>query len=121
MVSRVEIAPQALADLDGIADYIMEHGGFEQAERWFNGIVDALASLQDMPARCPIADESGGLGEEVRVLLHGRRGRQYGVYFSIHRDTATVRIFHVRHWARKRLGARDLQALMSQLSSRGEA
>ena len=72
MAFRVEIAPQAWADLDAIADYIKQRGSFESAQRWFNGIIDAIAALTDMPGRCPIAEESGELGQEVHLLLYGR-------------------------------------------------
>lgn len=85
MAFRVEIAPRAFNDLNEIAYYIKRNAGFRQAEEWFNGIVEAIRTLEDMPGRCPVADESEDLGQEVRVLLHGRRNRKYKVYFSIER------------------------------------
>lgn len=106
MAFRVEIAPRALSDLDAIAEYITERGSFEQAEQWFNGIVDAIASLKDMPRRCPVAAESKELGREVRLLLHGKGNRRYKIYLSVCPETSTtgvVRVFHVRHWARQEL------------------
>jgi len=96
---RVEIAPQAYADLDAIADYIEERGSFASAERWFNGIIDAIESLKAQPGRCPLAGESEELRAEVRLLLYGKRNRRYKVYFGIDSETETVRVFHVRHWA----------------------
>ena len=109
MAFRVELAPRALADLDQAADYIKEHGSLEQAEKWFNSMFDAIASLQKMPTRCPVAEESEGLSQEVRLLLHGRRGRCYRVYYYIDHYNQTIRVFHVRHWARERLSAEELQ------------
>jgi plasmid stabilization system protein ParE len=76
---RVEIAPQAYADLDAIADYIEERGSFASAERWFNGIIDAIESLKAQPSRCPLAGESEELRAEVRLLLYGKRNRRYKV------------------------------------------
>jgi plasmid stabilization system protein ParE len=62
MVFRVEISPEALADLDAIARYIRERGSFESAERWFNGIVDSIRSLAELPN---IAIQ--GYGDAARV------------------------------------------------------
>jgi plasmid stabilization system protein ParE len=111
MAFRVDVSPEAFADLDAISAHIRERGSFESAERWFNGIVDAIRSLAELPNRCPVADESENLQTEVRLLLHGKRNRRYKVYFAIHHESETVRIFHVRHWARKPLTNEELEEL----------
>jgi hypothetical protein len=49
---RVEIAPQAFEDLDAISANIRKGGGFENAERWFNGPIDAIRTLEVRPSRC---------------------------------------------------------------------
>ena len=72
-----------------------------------------------MPARCPVASESKELGEEVRLLLHGRKNRTYKIYFAIQHATAStglVRIFHVRHWARQGLSPYELQDLVEKFA-----
>ena len=79
---------------------------------WFNGIVASIKTLRDAPQRCPLAEESQQLQAEVRLLLHGKRNRRYKIYFTIHRATGTIRVFHVRHWARKPTGTGDLDDLM---------
>lgn len=114
MAFRVEISPQAFADLDGIARYIEQQASFEQAEAWFNGIILAIRTLANLPHRCPLADESADLGQDVHVLLHGRRNRKYRVYFSIQEKTSSkgrVCVLHVRHWARKSLNLEQLKQL----------
>jgi plasmid stabilization system protein ParE len=119
MAFRVEIEPQAFEDLDSMAGYIKKKSSFAVAERWFNAVIDDISSLKDMPARCPIAPESEDLGEEVRLLLHGRKNRTYKIYFAIHYETSstgTVRVFHVRHWARKALNPDELQELMDEFA-----
>lgn len=119
MAFRVEIAPRALRDLDEIAEYIKRGGGFGQAEEWFNGMIDAIRTLEEMPARCPIADESYELGQEVRLLLHGKRSRKYRVYYAIRHDAPSagaVLVFHVRHWARKSLSGSQLRKLINDHS-----
>ena len=96
MAFRVEISPRAVNDLDEIARYIKEQSSFGQAEEWFNGIIAAIGTLEDMPRRCPIADVSKELGQEVRLLLCGKRNRKYKVYYSIRQktpSTGTVQVF----------------------------
>ncbi|MGD0126034.1 MAG: type II toxin-antitoxin system RelE/ParE family toxin [Terriglobia bacterium] len=113
MAFRVEIAPRAFHDLDEIAGYIEQQASFEQAEQWFN----AIRTLGEFPHRCPIADESRALGYEVRVLLHGKRNRQFKVFYSVQQktpSTGSVRVFHVRHWARTRLHTDALRELIAK-------
>jgi plasmid stabilization system protein ParE len=112
MAFRVEVSPRAFEDLDAIAGYIRRHGSFESAEGWFNGIMDAIKTLRQAPPRCPLAEESRQLRTEVRLLLYGKRNRRYKVYFAIHTGTETIRVLHVRHWARKPAGAGELDDLM---------
>ena len=120
MAFRVEVEPQALEDLVAIAEHIKEHS-FETAERWFNGVMRAIWRLQESPSRCPVTSESEDLGQEVRLLLHGRRNQSYKIYFTIHHETpstGTVRVLHVRHWARRPLTGDEFENLMNE--PRGE-
>jgi plasmid stabilization system protein ParE len=123
MAFRVDVSPRAFEDLDGIADYITKHGSFDRAQKWFNEMVDAIASLKDMPCRCPVADESEELGREVRFLLHGKRSPMYKVYFSVHEESpasGAVQVFHVRHWAQRGPAADELDQLMEEADSEQE-
>jgi plasmid stabilization system protein ParE len=104
MVFRVEISPEAFSDIDRIADYIREQGSFERAERWFNGIIDAIRSLIELPERCAVAEQSRHVNAEIRLLLYGNRNRRYKIYFAICHESRTVQVFHVRHWAMKPVG-----------------
>jgi len=114
MAFRVELSSEAFWDLDRISSYIRENASADTAERWFNGIFAAIRSLSQMPARCAIAPESADLEAEVRLLLHGKRKRCYKVYFAIHQQTETVRVFHVRHWARRPVETDELADLMDE-------
>jgi plasmid stabilization system protein ParE len=117
MAFRVELAPRAFDDLDEIADYIRRNGSFKQAEDWFNAMIDAIRMLEHMPSRCPVPDESEDVGQQVRVLLHGKRNRRYKVYYAFQESgpsTGRVRVFHIRHWARKSLLAGELRELMDE-------
>lgn len=79
MAFRVEVAPQAFEDLDAIVENIKTHGSRESANRWFRSMMRSIRSLEQMPGRCPIAEESDELGREARCLLHGRRNRAYKI------------------------------------------
>jgi plasmid stabilization system protein ParE len=114
MAFRVEVSPEAFGDLDAIAAYIRRRGSYESAERWFNEIIDAIRALGEMPNRCPLAELSRELEAEVRLLSHGRSHRRYKIYFAVHTETEIVRVFHVRHWARKPADADEIEELMDK-------
>jgi len=121
MAFHVEIQPQAYDDLDLIAGYIKDRSSFATAEKWFNGIMDQIATLEAMPERCPIASESEDLGQQVRVLLYGRKNRTYRVFFGVKQTSPShgvVSVYHVRHWARKPLTNEELEELMDDQENR---
>lgn len=45
MAFRVEIEPQAFEDLDFIAEYIKKKSSLTVGERWFNGMIEAIAGV----------------------------------------------------------------------------
>jgi plasmid stabilization system protein ParE len=61
MEFRISISPSALADAEAAYLWIRE-GDPQMADKWFNGLLDAIDSLQSLPARCPAAPESEELG-----------------------------------------------------------
>jgi len=83
MAFRVEIAPQALKDLDAAYLFIKKENP-SHAATWLLGIIDAILSLEKLPNRCPRASESAEVGQDIRILLHGKRHRVYKIFFSIH-------------------------------------
>jgi plasmid stabilization system protein ParE len=94
-----------------IAAYIRRRGSLASAERWFDGVMAAIKTLCRAPQRCPLAGEFQQVRTEVRLLLYGKANRRYKIYFAIHKETETVRVFHVRHWARKPAGIGELDDL----------
>jgi hypothetical protein len=94
-------------------------GSFESAQRWFNGIIDAIRSLDEMQGVVRVAEESEDLRAEVRVLLYGKRARRYKIYFAVHGESGTVRVFHVRHWAMKPVERDELEELMDESPENG--
>jgi plasmid stabilization system protein ParE len=117
MAFRVEISPRAFNDLDDIAQYIKQRGSFEQAEKWFNGIIiAAIRTREDFPHRCQVAEESEELGQEAAPAVRKAQPPQYKVYYSVQQtkpSTGTIRVFHVSHWARITLSSDQLWKLMA--------
>ncbi|BDC52410.1 hypothetical protein F183_A47250 [Bryobacterales bacterium F-183] len=101
MAFRVEIAEEAYADLDAIAEYIQQRGSPESANRWFDATLRDIHSLAETPTRCPVAPGMSVPGYEVRILLSGRRNRMYKIYFLLRHDVQVVYVLHIRHWARQ--------------------
>jgi plasmid stabilization system protein ParE len=77
----------------------------DYADRWFRGLMNAIATLQEKPLRCMLARESSILPEELRQLLYGQGRNRYRVLFSSQSDL--VQILHVRHVAQKDLTEED--------------
>lgn len=80
------------------AAYLLEHAGPVVAERWYQALASALASLSSMPRRCPLAREHEAFpGIELRQLN-----------FMSHRLIFTIRkrevhVLHIRHVAQENL------------------
>ncbi len=97
MKYRVLIEPRAKADLKAAYLYIAEDSP-AQSDDWFADLLKAIATLERMPRRCPLAIENAAFDEEIRQLIHGN----YRVLFTISGSEVTVT--HVRHAARRPLG-----------------
>ena len=80
MAFSVEIEPQAFDDIDELASAIRRGSSLEMAQRSFNGMMAAIASLGEVPERCALAPEAEELGDAIRLLLHGRRNRSYKIF-----------------------------------------
>ncbi len=63
------------------------------AERWWNGLVDAILSLEEMPKRCPLAREDARFDEDIRQLVY----KSHRILFTLRGDR--VHILHIRHSA----------------------
>jgi toxin ParE1/3/4 len=96
--------PRAEADLDEIFLFIRATVS-PPAERWFVGLLDAIASLDHHPQRHPVAHEDNAL----RHLLYGNKPHIYRVIFFIDEAGQRVEVLHVRHHARRAFQPEDLQ------------
>jgi plasmid stabilization system protein ParE len=112
MAYRVKLSRSAKADADNAFEWLKEKYSEAYATKWFNGLVDAVNSLEELPQRCSLATESEELGIELRQLLYGKRSATYRIVFSIFANTASgediVRVYCIWHGARDKIKASDL-------------
>jgi plasmid stabilization system protein ParE len=101
MAFRVEILPVALLDAEDAYLWWRENVP-RRADAWWNGLYEAIFSLEEFPYRCALAPESEELGMDVRQLLYGKGPSTYRIYFRIVGDDL-VRVLHIHHGARDRL------------------
>lgn len=97
MTFQVELTEQAQQDAEEAYLWIAERDP-DGAERWWDGIVDAVLSLEQMPLRCPLAPEDPYFEEEIRMLLYGRRRGQFRILFTVSGDR--VLVLHIRRASR---------------------
>ena len=102
---RVEVTSTAKADVAEAYLWISGHSAV-RAARWFNRLMEAAASLEAHPERCPLAPESEAAGREIRQLLYGKRNSIYRILFEVRGDT--VYVLHIRHGARRTLEPHEL-------------
>lgn len=101
MAFRVNQTTQAKHDLDVILEWLLGQYAGESGLRWFHGLRKAVASLSELPRRCPLAPESVEFPFEVRQLLYGHKPDVYWILFTIEDDT--VHVLHIRHGRRQPL------------------
>lgn len=108
MEFRVNISPSALADAEAAYLWIRERNP-EIAEGWFKGLLEAIDSLERLPARCPVAPEGKELGREVRQLFYGKSRRfRYRILFGV--SDSEVNIYRIRHTTQQYLSEADFQS-----------
>jgi len=100
MSYQVIIQPRAEADISAAYAYRAAQAP-QAAARWFAGLIEAVYTLEQLPARCPLAPENGHFPEEIRQLLYGTRRDVFRILFTIQGDT--VHVLHVRHGAQRYL------------------
>lgn len=106
MPYQVTLLKRAEQDLHAAADWIAEHSP-AAANRWFNGFVKTLLTLEHNPERCPLAPENQQVRYEVRQIFCGRSGgRIYRAVFVITENE--VRVLRIRGAGQDVLRAKDL-------------
>ncbi|KAI9131291.1 type II toxin-antitoxin system RelE/ParE family toxin [Acaryochloris sp. CCMEE 5410] len=108
MAFQVEITPIAEAQIEQAYRWYRERNP-EFADRWFRGLMNTIATLQEKPQRCALAIEHEIFPEEVRQLLYGKNKNVYRVLFTI--QEGTVYTLYIRHSAQAPLTLDDLEEL----------
>lgn len=97
---NVEITDIALAEAEEVCIWIRQHSNASDSE-WFDGLMEAINSLEKSPQRCSLAPENDAFDEEIRQLLYGKRRNTYRIIFTV--SGQTVYILHIRHASRQLL------------------
>ncbi len=111
MTYRIDISSVAKAEMDAAFLSFSQFVTADRAQTWYQGLIDAIASLQEMPQRCPLAREDAFFSQEIRQLLYKQGKQTYRILFTVLEDRPilTVRILHVRHAAQKILGEPEVE------------
>jgi plasmid stabilization system protein ParE len=114
---RVDISPAALQDAENAYLWLYEQSP-ERAALWYKGLLEKVFSLEELPARCPLAPESKDVGFKIRQLLYGRKNLLYRILFTVGYDEKTdeeiVRIYRIRHTAQRGLHADEIARAESE-------
>lgn len=104
---RVELTARAIRDLEIL---YLEKNAAEScdAARWYNGLEQALYTLEKHPDRCPSAPEARKVKRPLRHLLYGVKPHIYRVIFEADARKHTVWVLTIRHGARRPLKAANL-------------
>jgi toxin ParE1/3/4 len=103
MAYLVNISSRAERDLALLYEEIKaEHS--DAARKWYQGLKEAIFSLQERPNRCPVARENA----ELRHLLYGHKPHIYRVLYRVLERQKHVKVLHIRHGARLKFKTSDL-------------
>ena len=108
MTFQVKITPIAEAQIEQAYRWYRERNP-EFADRWFRGLMNTIATLQQKPQRCTLAVEHEIFPEEVRQHLYGKAKNVYRVLFAIRDDTVSV--LYIRHSSQAPLTLHDVEEL----------
>lgn len=98
MAYLVELTLRAERDLD----YLYQRNSADDsadAARWFNGLEEAIYTLERLPRRYPNAPESKRTKRRLRHLLYGAKRDVYRVIFDIDEARKLVRVLTIRRAA----------------------
>lgn len=106
MMYRIEISSVAEAEADAAFLKFSQASSSERAKQWYSGLLQAIASLSQMPKRCSLARENAYFSQDIRQLLYGKGRSSYRILFTVleDQDESIVRILHIRHAAQQTIG-----------------
>jgi toxin ParE1/3/4 len=107
MAYRVELTARAASDLEAL--YLEKNAAeSSDAARWYNGLEEAVYTLEAHPHRCPSAPEARKVKRQPRHLLYGAKPHVYRVIFEVDERRHILWVLTIRHGARKPLKRGDL-------------
>ena len=113
MAYHVDVGNTALYDAQDAFAWMEEHSPIHAAD-WYNGLIEAIFSLDEMPRRCALAPESDLSKRPLRQLLYTRRKVTYRILFAIlqeedEENEGALRIYRIRHGAQRPLTAAEIR------------
>jgi len=108
MAYRVEFSSRAARDLATLFEEINASESVPAA-RWFNGLENAMGTLESLPRRCPAAPESKRTRRRLRHLLYGKKPHVYRVIFEIDEPHKILTVITIRHGARESAAPDELR------------
>ena len=100
MAYLVEFTVRAERDLDTLLKQINAVDSVGAAH-WFNGLEEAIYTLERLPRRCPVAPESKRAKRPLRHLLYGKKPDVYRVIYEIDERRQIVTVLTIHHGARR--------------------
>lgn len=112
MTYRIDFSSIAKAEADDAFLSFSQFTTPDRAQEWYQGLIKAISSLQEMPYRCALARENAFFSQEIRQILYGRGQHTYRILFTVLEEQAipTVRILHVRNAAQRAIGEPEDEA-----------
>ena len=104
---EVRIHPAALADAEQYVAFIRAQE-FEPyaAARWYDGLTEAILSLDSIPGKCTVIPEQDSFNIELRHFhYHSHR-----IIFHIDQKAGLVHVLRVYHGARDALQSDQVEA-----------
>lgn len=81
-----------------------EKGDSAGAERWWNGLLEALFSLEQHPGRGSLVVEAALRARGLRQILY----ESHRIVFELDEQGEVVRVFRIYHGSRRELRQRDV-------------
>ena len=102
---RVDITDAALADAEDFVEYIrLEKRDAVGAEQWWNGLLDALFSLERQPGRGSLVVEAALRTRRLRQILY----QSHRIVFDVDEQGEVVRVLRIYNSSRRELRLRDV-------------
>jgi plasmid stabilization system protein ParE len=106
MAFEVHVTERAERDVLEVLEW-MRAAAPDAAERWIEGLIAKLSSLESGPFRCSRAPESDDVKREIRQLFYGTNRRNwFRVLFDVEHET--VRVLRVRRCAQRQVPRDEL-------------